>query len=181
MTKTLYKWTVEDYHKLVDYGLLEKQPVELLDGEIVYMSPEGVPHRYITSSVADYLRDVLADRAYISEAHPITLDNSEPQPDVAIVRLPKTIYKEHHPYPEDIYWLIEVSDSTLSCDLGDKAQIYARNGIQEYWVLDVKGKQLSVFRHPTGDRYGDRAIWKAKHISPLSFPDLELEVATLFN
>jgi Uma2 family endonuclease len=181
MTKTLYKWTVEDYHKLVDRGLLGNKPVELLEGEIVEMSPEGVPHRYITSSVADYLREILAEKAYISEAHPVTLDNSEPEPDIAIIRLPKTIYKEHHPYSEDIYWLIEISDSTLSTDLEDKARIYARNNIQEYWVLDIKGKQLWVFRHPLDDCYSDRVVWQAKKISPLSFPNLQLEVAILFD
>ena len=72
------------------------------------MSPEGVPHSYTNRSVADYLRSLLNDIAIVREAHPVTLDNSEPEADLAIVRLPKEIYKQHHPYPKDIYWLIEV-------------------------------------------------------------------------
>ena len=111
--KTRYKWTVADYHQLVATGLLEGKSVELLEGELISMSPEGVPHSYTNRSVADYLRTLLSDIAIVSEAHPVTLDNSEPEPDLAIVRLPKELYKQHHPYPEDIYWLIEISNRTL--------------------------------------------------------------------
>ena len=67
----------------------------------------------------------------VSEAHPITLDNSEPEPDIAIVRLPNDIYKQHHPYSQDIYWLIEVSNRTLEKDTTEKTITYARNGISE--------------------------------------------------
>ncbi len=108
MTITTYKWSIEEWHELVESGLLEGKPVELLEGEIIEMSPEGIPHSYTNDSVVKYLRKVLEGLADVKESHPITLDNSEPEPDVAIVRLPEEIYKEHHPFPEDIYWLIEV-------------------------------------------------------------------------
>ena len=120
MTLTTYKWSIEEWHELVDAGLLEGKPVEFLEGEIVTVSPEGVEHRYTNSSIVKYLRIVLDKIAEIQESHPITLDNSEPEPDVAVVRLPETIYRTRHPYPQDIYWLIEISNRTLKTDLNQK-------------------------------------------------------------
>ncbi len=79
--KTLYKWSVEDYHQMIETGLLEGKQVELLEGEIINMSPEGIPHSYTNHSVAKYLRKLLPKLAVVREAHPITLDNSEPEPD----------------------------------------------------------------------------------------------------
>ena len=146
--KTLYKWTVEDYHQIIESGVLEDKSVELLDGEIVTMSPEKPIHSSRIDTVADYLRDLLRGKAKIREAHPITLDNSEPEPDIAIVRFDDNNYASRHPYPQDIYWLVEVSNSTLvkaeQCGLGgfpheqlfqedleEKPITYARNGIAE--------------------------------------------------
>jgi Uma2 family endonuclease len=175
----IYKWNLEEYHKLIESGLLNDKLVELLEGEIICMSPEEVPHAAAIDSLADYLREKLQGKAGIKEAHPITLGDSEPEPDIAVVRLPKTIYEEHHPYSEDIYWVIEVADRTLAKDLEDKARIYARQGIPEYWVLDVKKKQLWVLRQPVGDRYLEKLIWSDRAISPLSFPELELETTKI--
>ena len=94
---TTYKWSISEWHELVETGMLEGKPVELLEGEIIKVSPEGIEHFYTSDSVADYLRELLRGQAKIFEAHPITLDNSEPEPDLAIVRLPKTIYRKHLP------------------------------------------------------------------------------------
>jgi len=107
--KTRYKWSISDWHQLVETGILADKSVELLEGEIVEMSPEGIPHSYTNDSVAEYLRNKLKGIAKVRESHPVTLDNSEPEPDIAIVRLPETIYRTHHPYPQDIYWLIEIN------------------------------------------------------------------------
>ena len=108
MTSTTYKWSIEEWHELVDSGLLEGKPVELLEGEIIEISPEGIEHTYTNSSVVKYLRNILSDLAEVRESHPVTLDNSEPEPDVAVVRLPESIYRNHHPYPQDIYLLIRL-------------------------------------------------------------------------
>ena len=129
MTITTYKWSVEEYHWMIESGLLEGKPVELLNGEIVEMSPEREEHSYTNDDVAELLREKLRGLAKIRESHPITLDNSEPEPDIAVVKLPKTIYARRHPYPQDIYWVIEISKKTLSKDLNEKSETYARNGI----------------------------------------------------
>ncbi|MEO1692736.1 MAG: Uma2 family endonuclease [Cyanobacteria bacterium J06631_6] len=177
--KTRYKWTIADYHQLVETGLLEGKPVELLEGEIIEMSPEGVPHSYTNDSVANYIRRILKDVALVKEAHPITLDNSEPEPDIAVVRLPNDIYKLHHPYPEDIYWLIEVSNRTLDKDLHDKTITYARNGIPEYWVIDLPHNKLWVFTQPNSQGYSQTEEFTTGNVFSLSFPDVAIAIENL--
>ncbi|WP_233220808.1 Uma2 family endonuclease [Chlorogloea sp. CCALA 695] len=133
MSVTTYKWTIERYHQVIAAGLFDNESVELLSGDIIVMPPEGKTHAYYNSEVGDYLRAILGAKVKIREAHPITLpNNSEPIPDLAIVKPLGTIYLEHHPYPEDIFWLIEFSLVTLSKDLNEKKAIYSEAGIAEY-------------------------------------------------
>ena len=98
---------------MIDNGILSDRAVELLEGEIIEIAPEGPLHRFTNDTVAEYFRDLLRGQAKVFEAHPITLTNSEPEPDIAIVRLPNSNYIARHPYPEDIYCLIEISNNTL--------------------------------------------------------------------
>lgn len=179
MAITTYKWSIEEWHELVDLGAVAGKPVELLNGEITKVSPEGIEHSYSNQSIADYLRKLLQDRAYIRDAHPITLDDSEPEPDIAIVRLPASIYKQYHPYAEDIYWLIEVAKNTLKTDLETKFAIYARNGIPEYWVIDLVNKKLIVHTQPSNDSYTQVKELISGTIAPFSFPDLNIDLDRL--
>jgi Uma2 family endonuclease len=182
MTITIAKWTIEQYHELVATGILDARRVELLEGDIVEMPPEGMPHAVYCGRTVKTLRNLLGDRAEIRETHPITLpDNSEPEPDVAVVRSPDTQYLRHHPYPEDIFWLIEYADSTLAKDVTIKQRIYAQAGIVEYWVVNLTAGELIVFRGIEGDRYATETRLTAGSIAPLSFPDLEIEVNRLFS
>ena len=179
MTVTTYKWSIEEWHELVNTGALANKPIELLDGEIIRVSPEREEHTYTTDDVAEYLRGLLRGNAKVRETHPITLDNSEPEPDIAVVRLPNSIYREHHPYPQDIYWLIEVSNSTLKLDTEVKSKIYARNGIREYWIIDLPNKQLIVHTHPTGDTYTQIQKLTSGTISPQAFPQMTIDLSNL--
>ncbi len=176
---TLAKWSVDDYHLMIESGVLNNRSVELLEGEIIEMSPEGPLHRFTNDTVAEYLRELLRGQAKVFEAHPITLSNSEPEPDIAVVRLPNSNYLTHHPYPEDIYWLIEISNTTLEEDLGRKKKIYANAGINEYWVINLKTKEIIVFREPSGNDYKTKFTVNEGTISPISFPELQIEVKTL--
>ncbi|NJL86685.1 MAG: Uma2 family endonuclease [Leptolyngbyaceae cyanobacterium SM1_1_3] len=126
MALATYKWTIEHYHQAVAAGLFEESLVELLRGDLVVMPPEGEPHAYYNSEAGDYIRALLGTRAKIREAYPITLPNdSEPIPDLAIVKPLGAAYLSHHPYPGDIFWLIEFSNTTLSKDLSEKKDIYS--------------------------------------------------------
>lgn len=178
---TLTQWTVEDYHKMIEAGILNERPVELIAGKIIDMSPEGSIHTFINYRGVIYLRSLLGERAIIREAHPITLANSEPEPDIAIVRSPDTRYLEHHPYPEDIYWLIEISDRTLKKDLGIKKSIYAGALIREYWVIDISSQILKVFQNPVEDDYQIQQDYQQGIVSPLAFPSLQVSVERLMS
>ena len=185
MALITYKWSIDEWHELVASGLLEGKPVELLEGDLVEMSPQracthvGIEHSYTNQSVSDYLRELLQNKAYIRDAHPITLDNSEPEPDLAVVRLPKTIYRSHHPYSEDIYWLVEVSNRTLLKDLEQKIITYARNRIPEYWVIDLVNKKLIVHTQPKGDRYSQIIEYRSGTVTPQAFADLAISLDEL--
>jgi Uma2 family endonuclease len=182
MSITIAKWTTEQYHELIAKGILDDRRVELLNGDIVEMPPESMSQAVYCGRTVEYLRELLKDLAELRETHPITLpNNSEPEPDVAIVRSPYTQYLAHHPYPEDIFWLIEYSDSTLAKDLNTKQQIYAQAGILEYWVVNLKALELIVFRGMGDEGYDTEDRLSSGSISPLSFPDLEVEVKRLFS
>jgi Uma2 family endonuclease len=177
--KTLYQWSLEDYHRIIETGILSDRAVELLEGEIVQMSPEGPLHTFTNHEIAKYLRQLLDGLAEVREAHPITLDNSEPEPDLAVVHLPNTNYITHHPYPPEIYLLIEISNSTLTDDLERKKQIYARNGIAEYWVIDLQNRKLWVFRNPENNNYLKVTEVKIGTIDLVTFPNIAIDVNKL--
>lgn len=176
MTLATYKWTIEQWHRLVETGVLAGQNVELLEGEIIEMSPEGVSHSFCNQSLADYLRSLLNRQAIVNERYPITLDNSEPQPDLAIIQSPREIYGQHHPYPENIYWLVEISNSTLQFDRTTKANIYARNSIREYWIVDLVNKKLIVHTMPNGSSYQKIVEYEDGTIYTQAFPDLAIAI-----
>lgn len=177
---TTYKWTLEQWHQLIETGVLAELNIELLEGEIIEMSPEGVPHSFCNQSLAEYLRTLLEGQAIVNERYPITLDNSEPQPDIAIVELPREIYSQHHPYAENIYWLIEISNSTLVFDRTNKAATYARNGIEEYWIVDLVNRKLIVHTLPDERSYQQIAEYQRGTIYPQAFPQLAIAIAKIF-
>ena len=178
--KTLYKWSVEDYHQIIESGVLEGKSVELLEGEIITMSPEKPIHSSRIDAVADYLRNLLRGIAKVREAHPITLDTSEPEPDIAIVQFNDNNYSDRHPDPQDIYWLVEVSNKTLTKDLEEKSVIYARNGISEYWVIDLVNNKLWILTQPQANSYLNRRE-ATGNIQPLAFPQIDINVKKLLS
>lgn len=178
-TKALAKWSVEDYHRMIAAGILQNRRVELLAGDIVEMSPETPLHYATAKHGAKYLETLLQGKAEVRFNGPITLPDSEPEPDIAIVQLPESLYFERHPYPEDIFWLIEVAHSSLRNDLEEKSAIYAAAGIQEYWVLNLVTQQTKVFRHPKKSTYTSEQIFRGI-VEPLALPDIEVSTDRLF-
>jgi Uma2 family endonuclease len=182
MTVTIAKWTVDEYQRMIAAGILDDRRVELLKGEIVEMPPEGEPHAYFSSVAGTYLVRLLGDRAMIRPSKPITLPNdSEPEPDIAIVQPLGREYLEHHPYPENILWLIEYSDSSLDKDLEIKTKVYAEVKILEYWVVNLKTRQLVVFRDPQDGEYASKSTLTGGTIYPLAFPDVAVSVTSIIS
>lgn len=182
MTITIAKWTIDEYHRLIAAGILDSRRVELLKGEIVEMPPEGKPHAYFSSEAGEYLIRLLGERAKVRLSKPITLPNhSEPEPDVAIVQRLGRKYLDHHPYPENIFWLIEYSNSSLDKDLQIKSKIYAEVGIAEYWIINLKTRQLIVFRVPQDDEYTVKTTLTEGTIYPLAFADVAVSVNSIIS
>ncbi|MBP5971291.1 Uma2 family endonuclease [Brasilonema sp. CT11] len=182
MTVIGAKWTIDEYHRMIAAGILSDRKVELLKGEIVEMSPEGKPHAYSSDEAGEYLARLLGERAKVRQAKPITLPNdSEPEPDIAIVQRLGREYREHHPYPENIFWLIEYANSSLEKDLETKSKIYAEVGIPEYWLVNLKKLHLVIFREPLDGEYAAKLTLTAGTIQPLAFPDISVSVEQIIN
>jgi Uma2 family endonuclease len=179
---TLRKWTVKEYHKLGEMGFFHpEERVELLSGNIIKMSAKGTAHTSATRRTASVLRDLLGNQAAIYTQDPIALDdNSEPEPDIAVVRIDPFDYATHHPTPSEVYLIIEVADSSITFDREIKAKAYARAGIADYWVLNVGDRQLHVFREPTENGYQSEVILgETASISPIEFPAFNIAIQAM--
>ncbi len=179
---TLRKWTVKEYHKLGEMGFFHpEERVELLSGNILKMSAKGTAHTSATRRTATVLRDLLGNQAAIYTQDPIALDdNSEPEPDIAVVRIDPFDCATHHPTPSEVYLIIEVADSSLTFDREIKAKAYARSGIADYWVLNVGDRQLHVFREPTENGYQSEVILgETASISPIEFPAFNIAIQAM--
>ena len=183
MTLATRLWTVDDYHRMIEAGILTTgDRVELLEGQIVEMSPQRPPHASTTQHVARYLDRLLEEIAYVRMQLPITLKpNSEPEPDIAVVRIDSNEYSDHRPVPDDIFLIIEVADTTLLSDRQQKAITYAKAGIADYWILDVNTQQIYMFREPGATGYEQESILtKGSTLVPLAFPTVQVYPDRLF-
>lgn len=183
MTTTREKlWTVEEYHRMIEAGILnEGDKIELLDGRIVEMSAQTPPHAATTQRCDRYLQHLLRDLAEIRVQLPITLATSEPEPDIALARIAPGAYGDHHPNPSEILLLIEVSYSTLQIDIREKAPIYARANIAEYWILDVAAREAYIYLSPApGGHESEIVVGDNAAIRILAFPGIEISFCELF-
>src|SRR4051812_45524720 len=145
-TPTRYKWTVEDYHKLGDAGILDEDSrVELIEGELIEMAPIHGPHMGTVNRLTKMLVFAVGDHGVVSVQNPVTLPPySEPQPDFTILRPGAGLPSSGVPRSDDVLLLIEVADTTLRYDRVMKLKLYAKEKIAEYWIVDVQGKSIEV-------------------------------------
>lgn len=145
------QFTIDEYHQMIQAGiLLDGEPVELLEGWMVKKMSHGTPHDSCMDAFEGILPTLLPPDWFMRCQRAITLGDSEPEPDYAIVRGPRTRYRNGHPTPPDIGLVAEFSDSSLRVDRVGKARIYARAGIPTYWVVNVIDKVIEVYTQPTG-------------------------------
>jgi Uma2 family endonuclease len=166
--------SVRDYHRMVEVGILAaSERVELIEGQLYTMAAKGTAHSAAVTRIDRALSQRLSGRALLRFQDPVQLsDFSEPEPDIAIAHIDPLDYEDHHPTPTEIFWLIEVADSTLRRDRDLKVPVYGRSGIQEYWILDVPERCLYVFREPEQDGYRwEQKLSEQDAIAPLTFPD----------
>ncbi len=180
-TLPIAHFSLENYHQMIESGLFVNRNVELINGLILEMSPEGTEHTYFSENLGKKLEKLLEKRAYVRENKPITLSNSEPEPDIAVVKLPRSQYFQNHPYSENILLLVEISKSTLDYDTSIKKKIYAQENIPEYWVVDVNNRKVIVYRSPALNTYEQsREYSSGEKISPLAFPDINININDIF-
>ena len=172
-------FTVDEYLAMGVAGILhEDDRVELIDGEIIIMPPIGDPHETSTDWLNRLLVPPLINRAMVRVQGSIRLsDRSAPQPDIAVLR--ERPMSEVGPYfPQDVYLVIEVSDSTLAYDQGPKLARYAAAGIPEVWVANLRAREVTAYGEPSGSEYaGVRTYRVSESISPRAFPDVVLAVS----
>lgn len=151
--------TVDEYYDMDRTGLLEPDArVELIEGEVVHMPPIGSRHGSTVEFLDHLLDRALADRARVRGQLPVRLDNfSEPVPDVAIAKSRADRYTLSHPTAADVLFIVEVSYSTLRYDTNVKVPLYARHGIPEVWIVDLKNRQFRTYRSPSEGHYRDTA------------------------
>jgi len=174
---------IADYHQMIEVGFLDEDDlVELLEGKIVCMSPQRPFHTASVQRSSRLLFQLLSDRAEIRVHLPVILGNdSELEPDLAVVRFDAHEYSFRHPEASDIYLLIEVADSTIAKDRKQKARIYAKNRVLEYWILDLQKRQVYVFRQPEENTYREELILNSSDsIAMQAFPDVAIALDAMF-
>src|SRR5690349_24566351 len=146
-----HRITVEEYYRMAEVGLLAPDArVELIDGEIIDMSPIGNPHISTVDRLLELLFFALNKRAIVRCQAPLVIGQySAPEPDIAVLARRENFYADRHAGAGDTLLVIEVSETSLRYDLQTKMRLYARHGIRELWILDTAFKQLHVFRRPT--------------------------------
>jgi Uma2 family endonuclease len=177
MSVSIAKFSVPEYHQLVETGVLEGRPVELLEGLLTEMSPEGPIHSNTIQNVADWFRENLTRSALVREAHPITLATSELEPDIAIVC--RQDYRGRHPHAQDVLLLIEVAYSSIDKNLHEKRVAYAKASIADYWIVDLQAQNVVILRQPENSDYLNQQTLPNGTIAPLRFPELIVPIAIL--
>jgi Uma2 family endonuclease len=171
-------FTVEEFHRLADAGVfVEDDRVELIEGEIIHMTPIGSRHAACVARLTALLSSSHGD-AILWVQNPLHLgERSELQPDVALLRPRADYYAQAHPEPEDVFLVIEVADASAVNDREVKLPLYVRAGIAEVWLVDLSAERVEVYRKPAPHGYQERRTVERGHqLAPQTLPALELSV-----
>ncbi|MGH9947818.1 MAG: Uma2 family endonuclease [Pyrinomonadaceae bacterium] len=179
-----FRLNVKQYYQMDDLGFFRGRRVELIEGEIVQMSPMKSPHMVAIQLINEALRTVFGRGFVVLSQMPIRLSKTnEPEPDVTVVKGKIRDFVESLPNHAEL--VIEVSESTLRFDRGEKAGLYARYGIQDYWILNLKGRCLEVHRHPVKSSDGKAyyseilTVNAGDSITPLIKPKSKIKVSDI--
>ena len=175
----IWRLSIEQYHAIIQAGILtDDDSVELLEGWLVFNRPKNPPHRATTRLVRTALENILPAGWYVDSQEPITLSNSEPEPDIVVVRGDTRQYLDRHPGAEDIALIIEVSDTTLQRDRTVKKRIYARAGISIYWIVNLVEEQVEVYSQPLVEveqpDYSQRLDFGRSAVIPIIIEGIEI-------
>ena len=148
-TEPVWRFSVAQFHQMIRLGILtEDDPVELLEGWIIHKMPKNPPHRAATKLTRNALEEIVPEGWYVDALRTITLLDSEPEPDVVVVRGNTRDYLDRHPGSQDLALVVEIADSTLERDRSSKKRLYARAGIPVYWIVNLPEQKLEVYTEP---------------------------------
>ncbi len=151
-SEQVWRFSVGQYHQMIRAGILNREDqVELLKGWLISKMPKNPPHRIATKLTRQSLEAVVPNGWYVDSQEPITLEDSEPEPDAIIVRGDTRDYSDGHPTSKDIALVVEIADATLERDRELKKELYARAGIPMYWIINLVEGQLEVYSVPTSE------------------------------
>jgi hypothetical protein len=178
-TDFIWRLSVDQYHEMIRAGILtDDDPVELLEGWLVYKMPKNPPHRIATRLTRASLERIIVAGWYVESQEPITTEDSEPEPDVGVVRGDTRQYMDRHPGPQDLALVVEVSEATLQRDRGWKKRLYAQANIPVYWIVNLIDRQVEVYTDPTGPAeqpdYRQRQIYQATDAVPVVIDGREI-------
>ena len=177
------RFTLEEYHRMGETGILdEDERVELIEGEIVEMTPIGRVHASVVARIAKVFETRFGGRAIVWVQNPLALPRqvSEFQPDIALLALRADFYRDKRVEPADALLVVEVMDSSVAHDRKVKLPIYARAGVPEVWLVDVNDDTVEACRQPSASGYRDRRLGdRTSTIAPLAFPDAALAIPEL--
>ena len=176
---SLYRLTVEQYHALAREGILtDDDPVELLEGLLVCKMTKYRPHTMATGLLRDALAEIVALEYYVDAQEPVTTSDSEPEPDLLVVRGTRRDYTDRQPGPDEVVMVVEVADTTLRRDRGVKKRIYAAAGLPTYWIVNLKERQIEVYTGPTGrtkrPTYTQRQDYRPEETIPVVIDNTEV-------
>lgn len=175
--------TVTEYHRMGEVGILgERDRVELIEGELVAMSPIGSYHHGTVNHLTHSLVHAVGEHAVVSVQGPVRLDDfSEPEPDFALLRPRADFYRDAHPRPDDVLLLIEVADTSLNYDRAVKRALYARHAIPEFWIVNLNAGEVEVCREPKADGYAlMEHFGRDGAVEPALLPGVRIQLSTLF-
>jgi Uma2 family endonuclease len=180
MTIVRHRFSVEDYHRMAQAGILsEDDRVELIEGEVVQMAPIGPRHAAQVARLSALLHEASKGRAILWTQNPVRLgEHSEPQPDLALLRPRADYYATAHPTAADVLLVVEVAETSADYDRQLKLPLYARHGIPEAWLVDLERTRVEVYRRPTAEGYGEvMTLGTGDALSPLALPDVSLPLS----
>lgn len=180
----IWRLSVDRYHSMIKNGILtDEDPVELLEGWLVFKMPKNPPHRAATRIVRMAIENILPSGWYVDSQEPIALFDSEPEPDVVVVRGDTRQYLDRHPGAEDIALVVEVSDTTLQRDRSLKKRIYARAGIPIYWIVNLIDRQIEGYTQPFGEGedadYATQQNYGLQDSLPLAIEGFEIGILSV--
>ena len=174
--------TVAVYHRMGEVGILtERDRVELIEGELIAMSPIGSKHAGAVNALTRRLVQAMGERGIVAVQNPVRLDDlSEPQPDFSVLKPRPDAYRKATPRPEEVLLIIEVADSSLSYDRGLKRFLYARHRIPEFWIVNLTADEVEVCRAPSGDSCASVSqVGRTGTLEPELLPGIAIPVAVL--